>query len=93
VHDPTDPVGRLPFNVLAVVAETEAELIRARTRDGMNVAKPRGRLRGKGHDGQHRDGSGSRRPPRAMWPANEECEATRNPSATLRLAMIHRCRR
>ena len=29
VHDPTDPVGRLLFNVLAMVAEFEADLIRA----------------------------------------------------------------
>ena len=28
VHDPTDPVGRLLFNVLAMVAEFEADLIR-----------------------------------------------------------------
>ncbi len=32
VHDPTDPVGRLLFNVLAMVAEFEAGLIRAHTR-------------------------------------------------------------
>lgn len=31
VHDPTDPVGRLLFNVLAMVAELESDLIRART--------------------------------------------------------------
>src|SRR3954463_10528664 len=31
LHDPTDPVGRLLFNVLAMVAEFEADLIRART--------------------------------------------------------------
>lgn len=47
VHDPTDPVGRLLFNVLAMVAEFEADLIRARTREGMAVARARGRLRGK----------------------------------------------
>ncbi|WP_434620280.1 recombinase family protein [Arthrobacter sp. A5] len=47
LHDPTDPVGRLLFNVLAVVAEFEADLIRARTRDGMAVAKAKVRLRGK----------------------------------------------
>jgi DNA invertase Pin-like site-specific DNA recombinase len=47
VHDPTDPGGRLLFNVLAMVAEFEAGLIRARTRDGMKVAKAKGRLRGK----------------------------------------------
>jgi DNA invertase Pin-like site-specific DNA recombinase len=32
VHDPTDPVGRLLFNVLAMVAEFESDLIRMRTR-------------------------------------------------------------
>jgi DNA invertase Pin-like site-specific DNA recombinase len=47
VHDPTDPVGRLLFNVLAMVAEFESDLIRMRTREGMKIAKARGRLRGK----------------------------------------------
>src|SRR5215210_2574065 len=47
LHDPTDPVGRLLFNVLAMVAEFEADLIRMRTRAGMQVAKTKGRLRGK----------------------------------------------
>ena len=47
VRDPTDPVGRLLFNVLAMVAEFESDLIRMRTREGMKVAKAKGRLRGK----------------------------------------------
>jgi DNA invertase Pin-like site-specific DNA recombinase len=47
VHDPNDPVGRLLFNVLAMVAEFESDLIRMRTREGMKLAKARGRLRGK----------------------------------------------
>jgi DNA invertase Pin-like site-specific DNA recombinase len=47
VHDPTDPVGRLLFNLLAMVAEFEADLARMRTREGMKVAKAKGRLRGK----------------------------------------------
>jgi len=34
VHDPLDPVGRLLFNVLAMVAEFEADLIRMRTPEG-----------------------------------------------------------
>jgi DNA invertase Pin-like site-specific DNA recombinase len=37
IHDPTDPVGRLLFNVLAMVAEFEADLIRLRTREGMKI--------------------------------------------------------
>ncbi len=47
VHDPTDPVGRLLFNVLAMVAEFESDLIRLRTKEGMRVAKAKGRLRGR----------------------------------------------
>ena len=47
VYDPTDPVGRLLFNVLAMVAEFESDLIRLRTREGKKVAKAKGRLRGK----------------------------------------------
>jgi DNA invertase Pin-like site-specific DNA recombinase len=34
VYDPTDPVGRLLFNVLAMVAEFESDLIRLRTLRG-----------------------------------------------------------
>ena len=47
IHDPTDSVGRLLLNVLAMVAEFEADLIRAQIREGMAVAKAKGRLRGK----------------------------------------------
>ena len=47
MHDPTDPVGRLLFNVLAMVAEFESDLIRLRTKEGMRVAKAKGRLRGR----------------------------------------------
>ena len=42
-----DPIGRLLFNVLAMIAEFESDLIRMRTREGMKVAKAKGRLRGK----------------------------------------------
>jgi len=45
--DPTDPIGRLLFTVLSMIAEFEADLARARTREGMTVAKAKGRLRGK----------------------------------------------
>jgi len=46
VYDPNDAVGRLLFNVLAMVAEF-SDLIRLRTREGMKVAMAKGRLRGK----------------------------------------------
>ena len=42
IHDPTDPVVRLLFNVLAVVAELESDLIKMCTREGMKVAKAKG---------------------------------------------------
>lgn len=47
VYDPNDPVGRLLFNVLGMVAEFEADLIRVRTREGMQIAKAAGKLRGR----------------------------------------------
>ena len=46
IHDPTDPVGRLLFNVLAMVAEFEADLIR--------TADPGG------HEGRQGEGSAAR---------------------------------
>ena len=46
-YDPTDPIGRLLFNVLAMVAEFERDLISMRTREGMAVARAKGRLKGK----------------------------------------------
>jgi len=46
VH-PSDPIGRLLFNVLAMIAEFESDLARMRTREGMKVARAKGRLRGK----------------------------------------------
>ena len=47
IHDPTDPMGKLFFNILATFAEFEADLIRMRTREGMALARTKGRLRGK----------------------------------------------
>lgn len=47
MHDPHDPMGKLMFNVLAMIAEFEADLIRLRTREGMKIARAKGRLRGK----------------------------------------------
>ena len=41
VYDPNDAVGRLLFNVLAMVAEFESDLIRLRTKEGMRSRRPR----------------------------------------------------
>ena len=47
IHDPTDAMGKLLFTTLAMIAEFEADLTRMRTREGMKIAKAKGRLRGK----------------------------------------------
>src|ERR1700759_1992121 len=47
VHDPRDPMGKMCFGILAGFAEFEVDLLRARTREGMAVAKAKGRLQGK----------------------------------------------
>ena len=47
VYDPTDPMGKMFFNILATFAEFESDLIRLRTREGMAVARAKGKLRGK----------------------------------------------
>ena len=47
VHDPSDPMGKMFFNILATFAEFEADLIRMRTREGMAVARAKGKLKGK----------------------------------------------
>jgi DNA invertase Pin-like site-specific DNA recombinase len=46
-YDPADPMGKMFFNILATFAEFEADLIRLRTREGMKIARAKGRLRGK----------------------------------------------
>jgi DNA invertase Pin-like site-specific DNA recombinase len=47
VHDPLDPMGKMFFNILATFAEFESDLIRMRTREGMAVARAKGKLKGK----------------------------------------------
>jgi len=47
VYDPADPMGKMFFNILATFAEFEADLIRMRTREGMAIARAKGRLKGK----------------------------------------------
>ena len=45
--DPADPMGKMLFNILATFAEFEVDLLRMRTREGMAVARAKGKLRGK----------------------------------------------
>jgi DNA invertase Pin-like site-specific DNA recombinase len=46
-YDPADPMGKMFFNILATFAEFEADLIRLRTREGMAIARAKGKLKGK----------------------------------------------
>jgi DNA invertase Pin-like site-specific DNA recombinase len=47
MYDPADPMGKMFFNILATFAEFEIDLLRLRTREGMAIARAKGRLRGK----------------------------------------------
>tara|TARA_R110002110_G_scaffold87583_1_gene228112 strand:- start:254 stop:631 length:378 start_codon:yes stop_codon:yes gene_type:complete len=47
VHDPNDPMGKMFFNILATFAEFEVDLLRMRTREGMAVARAKGKLKGR----------------------------------------------
>ena len=46
VYDPADAMGKIFFNILATFAEFEVDLLRMRTREGMAVARAKGKLRG-----------------------------------------------
>jgi DNA invertase Pin-like site-specific DNA recombinase len=47
IYDPNDPMGKMFFNILATFAEFEVDLLRMRTREGMAVARAKGRLKGR----------------------------------------------
>jgi DNA invertase Pin-like site-specific DNA recombinase len=47
VYDANDPMGKCFFNILATFAEFEVDLLRMRTREGMAIARAKGRLKGK----------------------------------------------
>jgi DNA invertase Pin-like site-specific DNA recombinase len=47
VYDPTDPMGKLFFTILTTFAEFEVDLLRMRTREGMAVARAKGKLKGR----------------------------------------------
>ncbi|MFD1938751.1 MULTISPECIES: recombinase family protein [Nonomuraea] len=47
IYDPADPMSKMFFNMLAVFAEFEADLLKMRTREGMAVARSKGKLKGK----------------------------------------------
>ncbi len=78
VYDPTDAVGRLLFNVLAMVAEFESDLIRLRTVEGMKVAKAKGRLEGQAAQAQPQ----ARSAPGLAWCTAASTAPSRSPSSS-----------
>jgi DNA invertase Pin-like site-specific DNA recombinase len=47
IHDPSDPFGRFFLGTLSLMAEFETDLLRARTREGMAIARSKRKLKGK----------------------------------------------
>jgi len=47
VHGPTDSMGKVFFNILATFAEFEADLIRGRAKEGIAIARAKGKPKGK----------------------------------------------
>ena len=47
IYDPAAPMGKMFFNILATFAEFEGDLIRMRTKEGMAIARAKGKLKGK----------------------------------------------
>ncbi|MEV0386045.1 recombinase family protein [Nonomuraea sp. NPDC050643] len=47
IYDPADPMSKMFFNMLAVFAEFEADLLKMRTREGMAIARSKGKLKGR----------------------------------------------
>lgn len=47
IYNPNDPMGKMFFNIVATFAEFEADLLKMRTREGMAIAKAKGKMRGK----------------------------------------------
>jgi len=72
LYDPEDPMGKMFFNILATFAEFEVDLLRMRTREGMAVARAKGRL-----------GEGSPSSARSNRPSSTGCTpAATTPSPT-----------
>ena len=70
LYDPGDPMGKLFFNILGTFAEFETDLIRMRTREGMAIARARGKLRGKQPKlSEHSSGNSAACMPRASIPS------------------------
>ena len=59
IHDPSDPMGKMFFNILATFAEFEADLIRMRTREGMAIAREKGQAAGQATEAFRKTATGT----------------------------------
>jgi DNA invertase Pin-like site-specific DNA recombinase len=80
VYDPSDPMGKCFFNILATFAEFEVDLLRMRTREGMAIARAKGRLKGK---------APKLSPPNAQSSSNSTPPATTQSAARRSIAKSH----
>lgn len=86
VYDWKDPFGRLFLQTLAMVAEFEANLNHLRTREGMAIAKRKGKLRGK----QPKLPASARRTIRARYATGEVSLADLADEYSVGRSTIHR---
>ncbi len=85
VYDPADPMGKMLFNILATFAEFEVDLLRMRTREGMAVARAKGKLRGKQPKlsaRQQRELARMAAPASTPSPTSPRCSPSPAPSST-----------
>lgn len=73
VYDPNDPMGKCFFNILATFAEFEVDLRRMHTREGMAIARAKGKLKA-----SHRK---SAQPSGRCRSSSTEPGSTRSPSS------------
>jgi len=84
VYDPSDPMGKCFFNILATFAEFEVDLLRMRTSEGMAIARAKGRLEGKAPSSAPPNG---RSCSSSTWPGNtrsRSCSPSAAPRSTAR---------
>jgi DNA invertase Pin-like site-specific DNA recombinase len=87
VYDPSDPMGKCFFNILATFAEFEVDLLRMRTREGMAIARAKADSRAKHRSSAPPNGrscSNSTRPANTRSPSSRSCSQSAAPRSTAR---------
>ena len=86
VYDPTDAMDKMFFNILATFAEFERDLLVQRTREGMAVAKAKGRLKG----GKPKLGPAQRKHMRELYAAQTHTISDLQEEFTVGRATVYR---